>query len=96
MDFRINKQTSAGIVTNETRVQDEIARVILLAEKDGLNSKNEKERGKSNQHERNQYETLSAQGALKTKLKISREERIYKAQSCSINTCHQHLVSCWA
>lgn len=70
MDFRINKQTTAGIVTNERRVQDEIARVILLAEKDGLNSKNEKERGKSNQHERNRYETLSAQGALKTKLKI--------------------------
>lgn len=36
MDLRINKQT-AGIATNETRLQDEAASVILLVEKAGLN-----------------------------------------------------------
>lgn len=49
------------------RMQSEIARVIVLAEKDGLNCKNEKERRKPNQHERNWYETLSAEVALKAK-----------------------------
>lgn len=35
-DLRINKQT-AGIVTNETRLQDDPASMILLVEKAGLN-----------------------------------------------------------
>lgn len=59
MDVRINKQT-AGIVTNEMRLQDEVARVILLSENGGLHCKNERLRVKSN-HERNQYETLSSE-----------------------------------
>lgn len=66
MDLRIIKQT-VGIVTNETRLQDEVARVILLAENSGLNCKNEREMKKSN-NERNQYETLSIQGALKAEV----------------------------
>lgn len=66
MDLRINKQT-VGVVTNETRLQDKVARVILLAENRGLNCKNEREMEKSN-HEKKQYETLSTQGALKTEI----------------------------
>jgi len=37
MDFRANKPTIAGVVTNKRRVQDEVPRVILLAGKGGLN-----------------------------------------------------------
>lgn len=51
MELRINKQTAAGIVTNEMEVHDEAARVILLVKKNGLNCRNENERGKSNQLE---------------------------------------------
>lgn len=36
---------TVGITTNEMRV-DEVSRVISLAEKDGLNCKNGKEKGK--------------------------------------------------
>lgn len=73
-------------------MQSEIARVIALVEKDGLNCKNVKERRKSNQHERNWYETV-----LKWLWRQNKKfkERTYKAQSHSINICHQHLVSYW-
>lgn len=90
MDLRINKQT-VGVVTNETRLQDKVARVILLAENRGLNCKNEREMEKSN-HERKQYET-ETQGALKTEI-LSMKKR-EKSQNTELHYKGLSSTSCF-